>query len=105
LGKKNCKDLGVDKDLTKFAKILIPESLKKFTIFFFKKKNGILKILIGFNEKILDGMGNLKKKKLKDRYTKWTLLKKKKKLFLTIISLILHQSFILLFTYSTLSSL
>jgi len=51
LGKKNCKDLGVDKDLTKFAKILIPESLKKFTIFFFKKKNGILKILIGFNEK------------------------------------------------------
>lgn len=31
--KKNCKDLGVGKNLTEFAKIPMPESLKNFIIF------------------------------------------------------------------------
>jgi hypothetical protein len=30
--KKNCKDLGVGHNLTEFAKILMPESLKKIYI-------------------------------------------------------------------------
>jgi hypothetical protein len=49
--KKNCKDLVVGKDLTKFSKILIPEYFKNFIIFFFKKKEkknvDILEILVG----------------------------------------------------------
>jgi hypothetical protein len=32
-GGKKCKNLGVGKDLTEFAKIFISESLKKFTEF------------------------------------------------------------------------
>jgi hypothetical protein len=44
--KKNCKDLGVGQDLTKFTKIPTLESL-----FFFKKKMDILGMLIGFNRK------------------------------------------------------
>jgi len=38
-GKKNCKDLGVGKNLTEFAKIPMPETLKIFIIFFKQKKN------------------------------------------------------------------
>jgi hypothetical protein len=37
LRKKNCKQLGVGQDLTKFAKINLSESLKYFIIFFKKK--------------------------------------------------------------------
>jgi hypothetical protein len=41
--KKNCKDLGVGKDLTKFA--------KNIHTWIFEKKNHILIILIRFNGK------------------------------------------------------
>jgi len=56
LGKKRnffCYDLGIGQNLIEFAKIPIPEFLKYFIIFFFKKNkhNGILKILAGFNSK------------------------------------------------------
>jgi hypothetical protein len=43
--KEKFKDLSVGKDLTEFAKIHMPESLRK------KKNTGILKILIEFNRK------------------------------------------------------
>jgi hypothetical protein len=35
--RKNFKDLGVGQNLTEFTKIFMPESLKKFLFFFFKK--------------------------------------------------------------------
>jgi hypothetical protein len=48
--KKNCKDLGIDKDLMKFAKISTSESLKK-KYYSFLKNLGILIILTEFNRK------------------------------------------------------
>jgi hypothetical protein len=52
--RKNCKNLGVGSDLTEFAKILKPKSLKKIHIYIYiyiYKRMGILRIFIGFNRK------------------------------------------------------
>jgi hypothetical protein len=49
--RKNCYDLGIDHNLTEFAKIPIHEFLK-ILIIFLKKYRGILRILIVFNRKL-----------------------------------------------------